>query len=278
MWLHAAFTSELKTTFALNWAYNAVTRYGWNVFFASFEMTYEELLHQICCLHSANKKWLNAGRNPIDYQKFKAGSLSEEDVAFFKNEVLPDFENNREYGKFHVEQTTGNISIAELKIKMETYHQQHPIGVAFIDHLGIVDPSNKSNEYVIALNSVLRDCKLMALRFNKGEGLPIVSLFQFNRQGKARADLNEGRYELRALTYANEAEKSSDIITYTYLNDDMRAAGETLFGCLKHRGGPLFKDFRAKIIWGPNRIINLELEDLRQKAGNITADVLKHLG
>lgn len=257
LWLHAAYTGELKTTFALNWAYNLITRYRSNVFYTTLEMPYEQVQTMIYVMHSSNPRFKAQGYDPLDYDKVKAGNLTEAEENFYKV-VIDDFVHNEEYGSFEVWGPSEDVTTDDIKMAAELAHQKNPIGLLVIDHGGLVEPRKKkrSKDYVVELNSVLRDSKKMALHFNHGEKVPILLLFQINREGKDYADKNEGRYKLRALSYANEAERSADLVTTTYLNDDHRTAGTTLFDCLKRREGPRFNPFVAGVHWGSKRIAN----------------------
>ena len=98
----------------------------------------------------------------------------------------------------------------------------------------------------------------MALNFARGRGVPVLALFQLNRQGKLRADKNDGRYDFAAISYANEIEKSADVITYTYLNDALRNEGKFYLGNLKNRDNPLFDRMVGKIIWQSKRMRAIE--------------------
>jgi len=276
LWIHAAFTAELKTTFALNWAYNNCTRYGWNSYFLSLEMPYQQIRNMIYCLHSSHKKFLNEGFSPIAYQDLRDGTLDSEEEEYFKNVVCVDFEECPRYGKFYIDRPVDDITMPEIKSRMEIVHQQMPIHLAFIDHAGLVTPAVKNSDYTVALNSVVRDMKKLALNFNQGEGIPVVTLFQINRSGKTAAEKSEGQYRLQDLSYSNEAERSGDVITYTYLDDEKRANAETLFGCLKNRDNEPFENFNAKIIWECKRIYNLDqAKDFKEQAEAIEMDVMK---
>jgi len=278
LWIHAAWTGELKTTFAINWAYNNCTRYGWNSYYLSLEMPYEQIRNMIWCLHSANRKFLNEGHEPISYTRLRDGELTPREEDYFFNVVCPDFENNPEYGSFYVERPVDDITVPEIKSRMEMLHQQMPIHLAFIDHAGLVTPTIRNSDYTIALNSVVRDTKKMALNFNRGEGIPLVLLFQVNRKGKLDADKNEGRYKMQDLSYANEAERSADVITTTYLNDEYKENAEVLFGCLKTRDNEPFKSFRAKIMWSCRRLYHLNIQDLKEHSDEIQMDLSEFLG
>lgn len=268
MWLHAAYTGELKTTFALNWAYNLVTRYRSNVFYVTLEMPYEQIRQQIYVMHSSNgrfKAWAEmTGQDPekfapLDYEKVKNGELSPDEEKFY-DMVINDFHKNPEYGSFEVWGPDSDVTIDDIRVQAEIAHNSNPIDLLVIDHGGLVEAKRhkRGKDYTIELNSVLRDSKKLALHFNHGEKVPVLLLFQINRDGKDYADKMEGRYKLRALSYANEAERSADIVTTTYLNDDFRQQGTPFFDCLKRRDGPMFTPFNCTIDWKTRRMGNLD--------------------
>lgn len=257
LWLHAAYTGELKTTFALNWAYNLVTRYRSNVFYVTLEMPFEQVRNMIYVLHSTNAKFEVQGYAPLDYEKVCGGDLNEDEEIFLKL-VIADFCHNEEYGEFHVWGPDEDVDTDVIKMEAELWNKKHEVGLLVIDHGGLVEPRKKkrSKDYTIELNSVLRDAKKLALHFDHGAKVPVLLLFQINREGKDQADKMEGRYKLRALSYANEAERSADVVTTTYLNDEHRRDGTTQFDCLKRRDGQRFAPFVATVRWQTRRIIN----------------------
>ncbi len=259
MWVHASFAGELKTTFALNWAYNLVTRYRTNVFYVSLEMPYEQLRRIICVMHSSNLLFKNQGKEPLDYRKVRDGELTPEEEEFYQ-EVLKDFDTNPEYCRFEVWAPDRDVTIQDIRIETELLHKQMDVGFVAIDHGGLVEPRKKSNSYTIEINSVLRDAKKFALHFNGGEGIPVLVLFQINRDGKDQADKNEGVYKMRALSYANEAERSADVVSTTYLNGDYRTKGNTKCCCLKNRDNPLFAPFEIGINFDCRRLYSLPLQ------------------
>lgn len=204
LWVHAAYSGELKTTYALNWTYNLVTWYRTNVFYVTLEMPYEQLRAQIYVMHSSNARFAKIAV-PLDYEKVKSGTLSPDEETFYQI-VIKDFNNNEEYGTFEVWSPDSDVTMEDIRIQAEISHNEHEIGLLVVDHGGLVEArkAKRSKDYTIELNSVLRDAKKMALHFNHGEKIPVLLLFQINREGKDYADKNEGRYKLRALSYANE--------------------------------------------------------------------------
>lgn len=253
LWTHAAFTGELKTTLALNIAYNNVTKYRTNVFYVTAEQTYSQLRRQLYALHTANPKW---GRPPLSYSAIRDADLSSEEERLYA-EMLADLKSNPEHCKLEV-WATQDVSIQDIALEAELYHRKHEIGLIVIDHGGIIKSSIHHRDYVIEANQVLRDAKKLALGFNGHEGVPVIILFQINRQGKDDADKSNGVYKIKALTYANEAEKSSDRITTTYLNEEHRKAGTTKICCLKSRDDGWFDPFLASCHLKSRRIFDFD--------------------
>jgi len=247
-----------NTSLAMNWCYNLVTRYKANVLYVSLEMPYHQLRRIGYVIHSASAKWQMEGfEKPLDYRMVRDGMLSPKDEAFYQ-EVIRDFHKNPEYSSFEVWSPDREVDMDDIRLEAELLHKRMEVGMIVLDHGMLVNPRRKkrSKDYVVELNSVIRDAKKLALHFNQGEGIPVLMLFQINRQGKVEADKNEGRYKMSALTYANETDKSADIITTTYLNDEHRRQGTTLLCNLKNRDNPLFEPFPAEVNFSSRRIRN----------------------
>jgi intein/homing endonuclease len=202
-----------NTTFALNWAYNLVTRYRKSVLYVTLEMPYEQVRSNIYVMHSSNGKWKSQGYQPLDYDKIKSGELTSEEEKFYQL-VIKDLNENEKYGRFDVWGPDEDITIDEVQQYAELKHQEEELNLLVIDHGGLLEPRKRkrNKDYTVELNSVLRDTKKLALHFNHGEKIPILVLFQINRDGKDFADKNEGRYKLRALSYANECLEEGTLI------------------------------------------------------------------
>jgi replicative DNA helicase len=254
LWLHAAYTGELKSVTGLNWCYQLVTRYATNVFFVSLEMPFVQIRNIVCVMHSTHRKWIDYGyHKPLEYRKVRDGELTDEEAAFYKI-VLDDFYTNERYGQFEVWSPDHDVTMNDIKVAAEAYARKVDLGFVVIDHGGIVSPVEKYKDFNIALNSVIRDAKKLALHFNQGVGMAVLLLFQINRQGKDDADKNDGRYRLRALSHANEAERSADVVTTSYLNDELRRTGRARFCNLKNRDNPLFEPMLIGIDFATRRL------------------------
>lgn len=269
-WIHCAFSGELKTTLALNYLYNNCFLYGKNIFYAILEMKYRNLRNQIYVIHSSNGKFVTdwydkdrkAGKPPsqcylgLDFGKVRDGELDELGYKRLKV-VAQDFKANCK-GKPFIWHPHEQVSSEDIRRKAEMFHAKHGCDGIVIDYLALLKPKHRTSDYVASVNNVVREGQMLCSNFARGKGVPLLALFQLNRQGKLRADKNDGRYDYAAIAYANEIEKAADVITYTYLNDQLRKDGKFYLGALKNRGGPVFDRMIGKILWMSKRMRALE--------------------
>lgn len=252
-----------NTTFALNWVYRAAFLLQWNVYYLSLEMPVDQLQRIMYVMHSNHPKFQGQGWPKLTYRLVRDGEdeegnpITEHQLDFYYH-LIDDIEQNRGrgYGSLYVHSPDEDMTIPKLKQALELRHAQVPVHMCVIDHFALMKPAQYSGNYYTDLNSILRDAKRLALSFNQGERLALLGLLQINRQGKLDAEKNDGVYKMQALADANEAERSSDVITTTFLDTDLRARARTKFGCLKNRDNPHFLPFNAVIDWDTKYIAN----------------------
>ena len=123
-----------------------------------------------------------------------------------------------------------------------------------IDHAGLMQSRNRHSSTTERLNEVLRDAKRLAMSFNRGMGIAVNALFQISREGYRAAEKNGGRYNLTHLSYANEAERSSDIVTASWVDEELIDSNLVKFQCLKSRDNAPFKEFYSGVLWPCRRV------------------------
>jgi replicative DNA helicase len=281
LWVHGAFPGELKTTFAANWCYNLVTQFKTNVLYISLEMPYEQIRRNVYTVHTANQKWVEFGIQPptytgLDYRKIRDGQLSPEEEQFYFDHVIPDFNTNTNYCHFEVMNPEKEMTMLDIRMEAELLHKQMDIGFVVIDHGQWVEArkGKKNRDYTIELNSVVRDAKQFAMRFNNNEGVPVLLLWQINREGKEEADKNNGEYKLKAFTYANEVEKTADVVTTTYLNKTHRDQSTTRLSNPKNRDNPPFEPFDAFVNFNSRRMLGIDRTKATGAGMNVEAQQL----
>lgn len=253
-----------NTSFALNWAYKTACIFKYNVYYYSLEMPVEQVRRILYVMHSNHPKFRRMGYEPLDYRKIRDGvdsdgnKISQAEIDFF-NLVVDDMEQgfaSKEYGAIFVECPDEPVTtMTMVKSRIEMVHQTTPIHLVFLDYLGLLSADRRFSDYREELNSIFRSAKQMCLTFNRGERIPIVAMHQMNREGKKDADKNDGRYTAQALADSSAAERTADVITYSYLNDDLRRDQQVKIGCIKNRDNPHFEPFLANIHF-PSRFIS----------------------
>jgi len=270
--LVAGSVGECKTTFALNWAYNAAVYGGYNVVFVTLEMSKENVEDILFCIHSNNPE-LQPGKKGddriiISYDDVKDGQLSKRQYAFYK-QALKDWSTRGKmrgvdprYGSFRIWEPNTDLTPTLLRSKLDFFHKQEPIHLLIVDYPGLMTSENAKpgTSETSILNDIMKKMKRLALTFNNGEGLAIICPFQINREGKKDVvkrtendknpadfgQIEKPIYSTYHLSYANEAERSADYVMYTYLNHDLRQRGEIHLGCIKNRHGNIFPPFLAQ--------------------------------
>lgn len=277
LWTHAAFTGGMKSTLLLNWAYNQAVFMGYDSCIFSLEMPYRQCRRLLYAMHSIHPKFkdvrigLGIQKNPgpnvgLHYSKIRDGTLSPTEEAFFLQHVIPDFNSNA-YGKVHIEVADpdkSDFTVLDLKSKAELIYSRSPFQLLGIDHSGLMAPRKWVSSTTERLNEVIRDSKRLSMNFNRGAGIAVVNLFQINREGfkaaekiveKLQGNYGTGPYNLTHLSYANEAERSSDVVTASFINDELRQQAKVLFQCLKTRDDAPFANFFARVEWHCRRLL-----------------------
>ena len=277
LWIHAAFTGGLKSTWMLNWAYNQAVYGGHSTLLFSLEMPYPQVRRILMALHSMHHKFkdirhkLGLQADPtvdigLPYQNIRDGTLKvwKPNARAFLKIVADDLKDTtNEYGDIHIEVADPNktdFTVEDLRNKAELIYSKTPFTLLFVDHIGLMAPRKWVSSTTDRLNEVVRDLKRLAMSFHGGQGIALVGLFQINREGFKRAmkAKDAGRkplYNLTDLSYANECERSADIVTATWVDDDLRKENRVVYQNLKSRDQKPFEPFEARVEWPCRRIV-----------------------
>jgi replicative DNA helicase len=253
----AAFVGQGKTTFGINLAYNGIMQ-GMSGVYASLEMTYEEMRDMFYVLHCSNPDWYKdpkykhlAGK--ISYSKVRYGELSSLEEEFFLV-ASEDFKNRSDFGKLELIQPSGSLtpSILEMELydrKAKLAEKNVALDFSVVDYVGLMvqDKELRYGDFNVDLNNMIKRLKNLALTFDNGRGLRMITPHQVNREGWKEACKNDGVYRLTALSNANEVERSSDGVIALFMTDEMKRHGNMKITCLKNRGGADFSPFEANI-------------------------------
>jgi hypothetical protein len=219
----------------------------------------------------------------LSYDRVRDGELTPAEETFLRNYVIPDF-NSGQYGKIHIEVSDpdkNDFTVVDLKSKAELIYSKCPFSLLFVDHAGLMAPRKWTTSPTDRLNEVIRDLKRLAMNFNRGAGMAVVDLFQINREGyraaekiaeKSNGAFGTGPYNLTHLSYANETERSSDVVTASYVDDNLRSQNRALIQCLKTRDRAPFQNFFVRVEWACRRILSSREVPIMQGNFNGSSD------
>jgi hypothetical protein len=273
----AAYVKQGKTILTTNMAYGGVAQHL-NGLFISLEMNFEEMRDMIYVLHGCNACWANHPKyknliNKVTYDKVIYGELLEMEQEFF-NVISKDFSSREDFGSLYLYQPTESLTPSKLELIAYDYNSRltdmgKKLDFIIVDYVGLMvpDKNDRYGDWNIDLNGIIKKLKNLALNFDSGRKVRVITPFQINRTGHKEAEKNDGQFKLSALSNANEAERSSDLIITTYMTDEMKKAGLIKIGCLAHRKGVEFDPFEAKIDFGTKHI-----KDIIQSSTNTQVD------
>jgi replicative DNA helicase len=269
--LIAAFVKQGKTILTTNIAYNGIVQ-GLNGLFITLEMSFEEMRDMFYVLHSCNPDWVGHPKyknlmGKITYDKVTYGGLSDKEQEFF-NFISNDFHARPDFGELILHQPTESLTPSKLEMLAYEYNSRlndkgKNLDYIVVDYVGLMypDKNDRYGDVNVDLNSIIKKLKNLALNFDNGRKVRVISPFQINRSGHKEAEKSDGLFKLSALSNANEAERSSDLIISTYMTDEMKKAGLLKIGCMAHRKGGGFDPFEAHIDFGSRQI-----KDIIQKS------------
>ena len=256
--LTAGFTGNGKSVLCANIAYQGIMQ-GLNGMLVCMEMSFAEMRRFVYVLHCSNPMWLDhpkfsklAGK--ITYDKVKYGELNDLEEEFYKV-VIEDFKSGEHgYGELFMVQPSENLTPAGLEIMMYDYNarlaeQNKTLDFTVVDYIGLMipDKDGRYGDYNADLNGIIKRLKNLAMAFDNGRKIRMITPFQINRTGWVEAEKNDGIYKLNALSSAHEAERSSDLVIGVFSTEEMRRNGVVKLCCMKYREGAQFPPFEARM-------------------------------
>lgn len=240
LWTHAAYTGGLKSTWAINWAVRAVINpiRPVNVLFYSLEMSIEELRPAVFALYAGA-----TGRD-LSVTDICTGKLDEENEEYFRMS-LRDL-NAGEYGHILLRCPARDTSISDIASEIRRLSGDYDIEMVVIDHSGLLATDRHEKDTVERYSSTFRDAKKLSREAYGGKGVGVLMLHQINREGGKRA-AQGGQFTLNDMGMTIESARSSDVVTTSWQDDELRNAGQARFQLLKNRGQRLIEPFVVEV-------------------------------
>jgi len=237
------FVGSFKTTFGMNFLYNNVVNLNYNMVFFTLEVPKELLILQLLSRHSYNSKFTST-HQPVESRKVQKASLTQEEEDFLFNVVEKDLQENSEYGKYLFVDGADFETIDVPGIEARLGFEDYPVDGLIVDYLQLFQyyPPPKHMPRGISVGDFyVREFAELSKRCN-GKPISVLLLAQANREGYKRAQENEGRYDLLALSEFRELERSSSYVMSLYTDESLQESNEVKIMLLKNRFGSIMDD------------------------------------
>ncbi len=233
------YTSQMKSTVCMNIGYHAAIKQGRNVGIVPLEGSVQDLQDLIVGLHCLHPKF---GAPPtITADRMRRAELTADEEKVVAT-AIDDLATSKSYGQLiYYEPDKPDITVGDVRRWAEQEDKKVPLDLLIVDYAALTNPSSGGNSMKESAyaNIAVREWKQTAKAFRRGHGIAVLSPWQSNRKGYEAAVKNGGRYELTAMAWAPESEKSSDFVYYVFRDKTLADSNQLQMGNLKARGRKL---------------------------------------
>jgi replicative DNA helicase len=210
-----------KTAYVLNIVKHVALKQKKNAMLFSLEMPTAQLVQRMVAAEARVKLGL-----------LKSGKIDEHEESMTRfGAAVTHFKNTE--GKVFFDDT-GGLGISELVVRAKRYHRKHGLSLIVVDHIGLVETSNKAATETAQVSEVTRTLKKLA----KELGCPVIGLAQLNREVEKRTNKRPMISDLRS---SGSIEQDADWIQLLYrddyYNEDSEYAGQVEINSGKVREG-----------------------------------------
>lgn len=231
--LAAGYSSDGKSTLCAQTAWSAAVEQGKNVVFLTTETLRPQIRRKILARHSTLPQF--GIPNGLNTRDLKSGTLSPEDEGKLKD-VVRDLTKNPAYGRLYIAQVPRSATVASLDLRLTRIQRRFNIDLVVMDYLALLRTQRRNSKRE-ELSEILVDAKLLAVNFDSGRGVPIMSPWQVSRDARTQAE-NLGMYTSRALSETAEATNSADLIVSLLApTDNSDREADVTMQILKNRDG-----------------------------------------
>ena len=182
-----------KTSFALNMARNVSALAKKKVLFFSLEMSKEQLAQRVLATEArvSSSKMRNGNITPDEWGRLGEAANALNDIELYFDD-------------------TANITVPEMKAKAR---KLKGVDCIFIDYLGLINSTKKSENRTNEVSDITRNLKMMAKELR----IPVICCAQLNRGTEGRGKSH--RPLLSELRESGSIEQDADIVLMLYRED-----------------------------------------------------------
>jgi replicative DNA helicase len=244
-----------KSFTLLNIAHNAAIKYKKNVAIASLEMTTRQYRQRMITRFSCNPELNLKSGQGLDYESLKKGKLTDVEEEDYKK-VLTEMHTNPDYGNVIIFQMPYGETINYLRAKLHGINALYPLDLFILDYYSLLSPLRKRGSSREECSEIIESCKQLALDFDKGKGIALITAAHFNRKSyeeackKGHSDLpaeenpeEMKKYNIHAFLETSAIENSCDFAMWEFRGPDQIRDHKLLAGVLKNRDSKIINHF-----------------------------------
>lgn len=256
--LVAGFQSAGKSSLCVQWAWNAAIEQGKNVVVFTTETLRGAWRTKVLARHSRLERFgLELGLNTTDIEggtlKVRpacAGSCTFGCDLCALRTVVADYTSPDRPGRLYVAQLPSGATMSTVSARTRSISSLWTADLVVIDYARLLRPERGRREAGLRedLAGIIVDGKEFAATYNNGQGVPVISPWQINREGeKAAKAAGSGSYELFDLSDTNESGATADVVLTLRAKDgqDTRRGRDVplTLSVPKNRGGERNRSF-----------------------------------
>lgn len=259
----AGFTSQYKTTFALNIA--RINSYSnmYNIAYLSLETPKNDMYWNLLSCHSYEPHLSKISF--VSHDKMRQCKMTPDEEAFIFDEVEPDLyskfvaPDGKQYDRGRIvfldESDFDSFSFGEISAVLEKVDDElgGKLDAVIVDYIQLCkfSGSGMTKDANAQINSYVTFFRRLSQNFRKvvdangvehTRQLTMILLSQINRDNWRRARNNEGRYDITCLADANELERGSYRVFTTYTSEELKGRKSAQVQILKNRTGRTMYD------------------------------------
>lgn len=193
-----------------------------NIVYLTTETVKSTIERRLIARHSVEDQF--GLRDGLNSNLIKDGNLTPAEEEVYR-EVVHDLTCNPQYGRMLVAQMPEAPDMQTTIQKLYRIQRLFNIDLIIFDYLRLWGASRRRQSDREEINSVLLGAKNLAVSFDRGRGVPVVSPWQVNRTGQEKA-ADTGYYSNSAIAESAEAVNLTDIII-TLLKPDENETRQT---------------------------------------------------
>ncbi|HUW71156.1 MAG TPA: DnaB-like helicase C-terminal domain-containing protein [bacterium] len=259
----AGFSGSLKTTYALNLAYNNAVGLGYSSCFISLEMEPEEQMLRLAVRHAQHPSFRKYNFK-ITVNKVLLNTWSKEERDFMEQIVVPDLQRNPGYGRIHVtgpsdfQYSIAGIECMLLALENHAVEVGAPglrqtIDILIVDYVQLLAKyagfanGSGSDPYRFT-GEVFTYLRRLTTTYAKERGITVVALSQLNRASYTAAkdrirnaripgERYDNLFDATSFAESSAIMSDADVAVALYSDDELKKQLKVRIQLLKNRRG-----------------------------------------